>query len=199
LVALGLVHPDKVKRNSSAREGDLLILGKPLGVGVLSAALKKGVLSPAGYTAMLDSTTRLNTPGEALSGMDSVHALTDVTGFGLLGHLLEICKGSKLVAQVEWSKVPVLSLAQPLVEAGFVTGASDRNWASYDKLVQLPEGDSVNLRKLMTDPQTSGGLLVACAPEAATAVLDIFRAKGFAQAAVIGRLEAGSPGVKVSQ
>jgi selenide,water dikinase len=197
LVALGLVHPDRVKRNDRAKAGDVLILGKGLGVGIMSAAMKKEQLSAAAYQQMLESATKLNTPGVELGAMDTVHALTDVTGFGLLGHLLEICRGSGLTAEVEWAKVPVLSLARPLVEAGFVTGASDRNWASYDKFVQLPAGDSVNMRKLLTDPQTSGGLLVACAPEAAAAVLEVFRAQGFAQAAVIGRLDAGKPGVTI--
>src|SRR6476619_3010063 len=111
LVALGLVHPDKVKRNSSGRAGDVLILGKPLGIGILSAALKKGKLSAAGYAQMLDWTTRLNTPGEALGDMAAVHALTDVTGFGLAGHLLEICRGSRLAAEVDFSSIPMISEA----------------------------------------------------------------------------------------
>lgn len=197
LVVLGLVHPDKVKRNDRARAGDVLILGKGLGVGIMSAAMKKGELCDADYRQMLETTTQLNTPGLALADMDRVHALTDITGFGLLGHLLEICRGSGLVAEIEWSRVPVLSAARHLVEAGFVTGASERNWASYGAQVTLPPGDSTIQRKLLTDPQTSGGLLVTCAPEAAPAVLDIFRAQGFAHAAAIGRLAAGTPGVHV--
>lgn len=197
LVVLGLIHPDRVKRNDRAKAGDVLILGKGLGVGIMSAAMKKGELRAKSYQQMLETTTKLNTPGIALADMAGVHALTDVTGFGLLGHLLEICRGSKLAAEVEWARVPVLSSAQHLVEAGFVTGASDRNWASYGEDVTLPAGDSVIARKLLTDPQTSGGLLVTCAPDAAAAVLDVFRAQGFAQAAVIGRLEAGAPRVHV--
>ena len=197
LVVLGLVHPDKVKRNDCARAGDVLILGKGLGVGIMSAAMKKGELREDDYRQMLETTTQLNTPGIALADMDRVHALTDITGFGLLGHLLEICRGSGLAAEIEWSRVPVLSAARHLVEAGFVTGASERNWASYGAQVTLPPGDSTSQRKLLTDPQTSGGLLVACPPEAAAAVLDVFRAQGFAQAAVIGRLDAGAPRVTV--
>ena len=197
LVVLGLVHPDKVKRNDCARAGDVLILGKGLGVGIMSAAMKKGELREDDYRQMLETTTQLNTPGIALADMDRVHALTDITGFGLLGHLLEICRGSGLAAEIEWSRVPVLSAARHLVEAGFVTGASERNWASYGVQVTLPPGDSTSQRKLLTDPQTSGGLLVACPPEAAAAVLDVFRAQGFAQAAVIGRLDAGAPRVTV--
>ena len=143
----------------------MLVLGKPLGVGILSAALKKGKLSDAGYAAMIDSTTQLNTPGEALSEMPGVHALTDVTGFGLAGHLLEICRGSGLCAEVSFSALPVLEEALSWVKQGVATGASDRNWKGYGQDVALPAGTPEWQRKLITDPQTSGGLLVACAPE----------------------------------
>lgn len=197
LVALGLVHPDHVKRNDRAQAGDVLILGKGLGVGIMSAAMKKGELSAAAYAQMLATTTKLNTPGVALADMPAVHALTDVTGFGLVGHLLEISRGSGLAAEVDWASVPVLSQARPLVKQGYVTGASDRNWASYGTSVTLPAQDAEIARKLLTDPQTSGGLLVACSADAAGAVLDLFRAQGFAEAAVIGRLAAGAHGVHV--
>ncbi len=189
LVALGLVHPDKVKRNSSAKAGDKLILGKPLGIGVLSAALKKGKLSESGYRQMIEWTTKLNTPGEALADMPGVHALTDVTGFGLAGHLLEICRGSRLSAEVDFSAVPVIAEALDWVKQGVATGASERNWKGYGHEVQL-SGEEWQ-RKLLTDPQTSGGLLVACAPEVENSVLEVFRNKGFAEARVIGRLAAG--------
>jgi selenide, water dikinase len=189
LVALGLVHPDKVKRNSSAKAGDKLILGKPLGIGVLSAALKKGKLSESGYRQMIEWTTKLNTPGEALADMPGVHALTDVTGFGLAGHLLEICRGSRLSAEVNFSAVPVIAEALDWVKQGVATGASDRNWKGYGHEVQL-SGEEWK-RKLLSDPQTSGGLLVACAAEAEDSVLEIFRNKGFAEARVIGSLAAG--------
>lgn len=197
LVALGLVHPDKVKRNDRAQAGDVLILGKGLGVGIMSAAMKKGELRDKAYAQMLESATKLNTPGLALADMPQVHALTDVTGFGLLGHLLEICRGAGLAAEVQWSQVPILSAARHLLEAGFVTGASERNWNSYSHQVSMPAGDTTLQRRMLTDPQTSGGLLVACAADAAIAVLDIFKAQGFADAAVIGRLAAGIPTVKV--
>jgi selenide, water dikinase len=189
LVALGLVHPDKVKRNSSAKAGDKLILGKPLGIGILSAALKKGKLSESGYRQMIDWTTKLNTPGEALADMPGVHALTDVTGFGLAGHLLEICRGSRLSAQVDFSAVPVIPEALDWVKQGVATGASDRNWKGYGHEVQI-SGEEWK-RKLLSDPQTSGGLLVACAAEGESSVLEIFRKKGFAEARVIGSLGAG--------
>lgn len=197
LVALGLIHPDKVKRNDRAQADDVLILGKGLGVGIMSAAMKKGELGDAAYAQMIASTTKLNTPGVELADMPAVHALTDVTGFGLLGHLLEICRGSGLAAEVQWSKIPLLSEARHLLEAGFVTGASERNWNSYSHQINMPAGDTTLQRRMLTDPQTSGGLLVACAADAAPAVLDIFKAQGFADAAVIGRLTAGAPVVNV--
>ncbi|MGH8664044.1 MAG: selenide, water dikinase SelD [Burkholderiales bacterium] len=197
LVALGLVHPDRIKRNDRARAGDILILGKALGVGILSAALKKNELSAQGYAQMVETTTRLNTPGIALSEMDSVHALTDVTGFGLLGHLLEICKGSSVAAQLRMASIPVLSEAGQAAQAGHVTGASARNWSSVGTDVDLAQALPQWQRNLLTDPQTSGGLLVACSADSAAAVLGVFRRAGFAQAAVIGSLSAGSPRVAV--
>ena len=189
LVALGLVHPDKVKRNSSAKAGDKLILGKPLGIGILSAALKKGKLSESGYRQMIDWTTKLNTPGEALADMPGVHALTDVTGFGLAGHLLEICRGSRLSAEVNFSAVPVIPEALDWVKQGVATGASDRNWKGYGHEVQI-SGEEWK-RKLLSDPQTSGGLLVACAGDSVQQVLSEFEKRGFAEARVIGSLGAG--------
>jgi len=197
LAALGVVHPDRVKRNSSARAGDLLVLGKPLGVGILSAALKKGQLGAAGYAAMLAATTRLNTPGETLAAMDGVHAITDVTGFGLAGHLLEMLRGAGLAGEVRLDALPVIPEALEFVKQGVATGASDRNWNGYGREVQLPGGAPDWVRKLVTDPQTSGGLLVACAPEAERQVLAEFAQRGFADARTIGRLAAGAPRLSV--
>jgi selenide, water dikinase len=198
LVALGLVHPDKVKRNSGARAGDVLVLGKPLGVGILSAVLKKGRLSPEGYAEMLAATTKLNTAGVALSDLADVHALTDVTGFGLAGHLLEICRGSKLAATVKFDDVPLLPIAREWAAQGVATGASDRNWASYGNDVCLPAGFAEWKTNLLTDPQTSGGLLVTCAPDTVEAVIAEFRRDGFADASVIGHLAAGVPRMTVT-
>jgi len=196
LVALGLVHPDRVKRNSTAKAGDVLILGKPLGIGILSAALKKGKLSESGYRQMIEWTTKLNTPGESLAAMSAVHALTDVTGFGLAGHLLEICRGSRLSAEVDFSSIPVIAEALDWVKQGVATGASTRNWSGYGHDVEL--GGEDWKQKVLTDPQTSGGLLVACAPEARDSVLEVFRNKGFGEARVIGRLSAGPARIRVS-
>ncbi|GIK25097.1 MAG: selenide, water dikinase [Betaproteobacteria bacterium] len=197
LVALGLVHPQRVKRNSGARDGDLLVLGKPLGVGILSAALKKGLLTPDGYATMIRHTTKLNTPGARLAEMDGVHALTDVTGFGLAGHLLEICRGSQLTATVRFADLPLIPEAVGYVKEGISTGASTRNWNGYGQDVSLPDDGGEWQQKLITDPQTSGGLLVACTRDAAQAVLAELHGAGFGEAAVIGSLQAGPPRVGV--
>jgi selenide,water dikinase len=197
LAAVGIVHPDHVKRNDKAKAGDVLILGKPLGVGVLSAALKKGKLDDAGYRQMLEATTQLNRVGMRLAAMPRVHAMTDVTGFALLGHLLEICRGSRLGAELHFNDVPILSSALELAQQGYATGAADRNWKSYGAEVDLPQGFQEWQRKLLCDPQTSGGLLVACAPEAADEVLQAFHADGFAGACVIGKVGAGAVRVRV--
>jgi selenide,water dikinase len=188
LVALGLVHPRRVKRNADARPGDLLVLGKPLGVGVMSAALKKGELGDTGYAQMLATTTRLNTPGPELADLHGVHALTDVTGFGLAGHALEMARGAGCDLSLDWAAVPLLPGVHALAARGLVTGASGRNWAGYGAQVVLPEGLAAADRALLTDPQTSGGLLVACDAASLAAVLGIFRSSGFEQAAVVGRV-----------
>lgn len=186
LVALGLVHPKRVKRNADAKPGDLLVLGKPLGVGVMSAALKKGQLSDAGYAGMLATTTRLNTPGPDLAELPGVHAMTDVTGFGLAGHALEMARGAGCDIEVDWAAVPLLNSVRALAARGLVTGASGRNWAGYGAQVVLPEGFVAEDRALLTDPQTSGGLLVACTPAALDVVLAAFHRHGFHDAAVVG-------------
>ncbi|HEX9208476.1 MAG TPA: selenide, water dikinase SelD [Steroidobacteraceae bacterium] len=197
LAALGVVHPRRVKRNADARAGDALVLGKPLGVGIFSAALKKDGLAAADYRAMIETTTQLNVAGPELAQLPGVHAMTDVTGFGLLGHLLEVCRGSRLRAQVQVSRLPVLDNVVALAEAGFVTGASARNWASYGADVQLAAGLDEVRRALLCDPQTSGGLLVSCAAEAVPGVLETFARHGFGRAALIGSLAAGTPGIDV--
>ncbi|CAN5894496.1 selenide, water dikinase SelD [soil metagenome] len=188
LVVLGVVHPKRIKRNADARPGDRLVLGKPIGVGVLSAALKKEALSADGYARMIGATTRLNTPGPDLAAMDGVHALTDVTGFGLAGHALEIARGAKAGIAIEWARVPLLAGVRELALQGMVTGASGRNWAGYGAEVRLPEAFANVEQSLLSDPQTSGGLLVSCAPEAVADVLAVFRRHGFEEAAEIGEV-----------
>ena len=199
LVALGLVHPDRIMRNSSARSGDRLILAKRLGIGIYSAALKKQQLDDACYREMIDSTTQLNAPGAELPDIAGVHAVTDVTGFGLLGHLLEICRGSSLGARIDFARLPVFAGALALAEKGVGTGASVRNWASYGSDVELPAGTPAWHRTLLCDPQTSGGLLIACAPEAEGEVLALLHHRGFAHACGIGSLDAGPARVRVVQ
>ncbi len=191
LVALGLVHPSRVKRNADARPGDRLILGKPLGVGILSAALKKENLDAAGYARMIDLTTQLNTPGPELAALPGVHALTDVTGFGLAGHALELARGAACTVEIDWPSVPLLSGVRELALQGMVTGASGRNWAAYGKDVELPADFARVDQDLLSDPQTSGGLLVSCAPGAVDAVLAVFRRHGFLAATEIGQIAAG--------
>ena len=197
LVVMGLVHPSRVRRNADAKAGDVLVLGKPIGVGVLSAALKKNALDAAGYRQLIDTTTRLNTPGIALAEMSSVHAITDVTGFGLAGHVLEMARGAGLGMTIEWSKVPLLAGVAGMARDGFVTGASGRNWAGYGSEVELDPALPPVVRDLLCDPQTSGGLLVACDLAAAAEVIAVFRDQGFDAAAVIGSVQAGPAGLRV--
>jgi len=197
LVALGLVHPKHVKRNADAQPGDVLVLGKPIGVGVMSAALKKGQLGEVGYAQMIACTTKLNTPGPDLAALPGVHAMTDVTGFGLAGHGLEMARGARCEVQIDWSAVPQLPGVRSLAGQGFVTGASGRNWAGYGAEVVLPDGFAAEDRALLTDPQTSGGLLVACAPTALDAVMAVFHRHGFDGASVVGRVAAASGAPKL--
>jgi selenide, water dikinase len=202
LVVLGLAHPSRIKRNASAQAGDVLVLGKPLGVGILSAALKKEQLSAQGYAQMIATTTRLNTPGPELAAIDGVHAMTDVTGFGLAGHALEMARGSGLNVHIAWAQVPLLDGVRELAQQGHITGASARNWSGYGADVQLPASgfDAID-QALLSDPQTSGGLLVSCAPESVDAVMAVFERHGFAQAAVVGQVSPQTgerPGLIVS-
>lgn len=197
LVVIGLVDPSHLKRNTGAKPGDALILGKPLGVGVYGAALKKDQLTPEQYRVMIASTTQLNTPGLRLGGLEGVHALTDVTGFGLLGHLLEICRGSNAGATIDFARLPLHPQVLDFAHAGIQTGASARNWAGYGHDVSLGDRIDDAGRALLTDPQTSGGLLVACSEACADDVLAIFVAEGFEHAAIIGTVTAG-PRARVS-
>jgi selenide,water dikinase len=198
LVAIGQVDPRRIKRNVGARAGDVIVLGKPLGIGIYSAALKKQRLDTEAYTTLIANTTQLNTPGIALGRLEAVHALTDVTGFGLLGHLLEVCRGSGVGARINFDMLPLLPGALDLARAGMITGASHRNMASYGAEVSCEERIDAAMRALLSDPQTSGGLLVACASEAVGELMDIFRAERFARAAVIGEFIAGQARVHVA-
>lgn len=197
LVAIGLVNPQHLKRNSVALAGDKLILGKPIGIGTYAEALRKGLLTDSEYEAMLDSATQLNTPGPVLACLDGVHALTDIGGCGLLGHLLDLCKGSGLRARLEFSSVPLLPKLLELAQGGHVADLVERNWAAYGDAVSLAATAPPAARALLGEPQTSGGLLVSCAPNTVTEVLSIFLQQGFAHVSVIGGLAEGEPGVDV--
>ncbi len=196
LVAIGLVHPGRVLRNSLAQAGDALILTKGLGVGVYGAALKRGELSDVLYGEMIASTTRLNTLGADLPAIAGVHALTDVTGFGLLGHALEMTRPAGLGCELRFAALPLLPGVAGLAASGIKTGASGRNWASFQGEVTLGPGLPPWAGDLLCDPQTSGGLLIAAAPDAVRTVMECASARGFAHAAVIGAFAGGSNGLR---
>ena len=198
LVALGLVDPACVMRNSTAEAGDQLILTKRLGVGIYSAALKRQQLDEVSYREMLKSTTQLNAAGAELPDIAGVHAVTDVTGFGLLGHLLEMCRSASLRAEIEIEQVPVFPGAKALAESGIGTGAAKRNWASYGHEVEIPALVPDWQRSVLCDPQTSGGLLIACAETAVPAILDLFERNGFDHTSVVGAFTSGVPRVRVN-
>ncbi|HEX4410686.1 MAG TPA: selenide, water dikinase SelD [Xanthobacteraceae bacterium] len=197
LAVIGLCSPGDVRKNSGARPGDALILTKGIGVGVYSAAFKKQALSEAAYDEMIGSTTLLNRIGQTLGSDVDVHGMTDVTGFGLLGHGLELARGGGVRLQIAWDRIPLLQEAKTLAKSGYVTGASGRNWASYGDQAVLPSGLEDWQRALLTDPQTSGGLLVACAPERADALRASIEAAGYPRASIIGSVAAGAPAVEI--
>jgi selenide,water dikinase len=192
LAVIGVVHPDRIKRNCEAQNGDDIILGKALGVGILGAAVNKDELDPEGYRQMVETATKLNAVGAELAKLPAVHALTDVTGFGIIGHLLEICRGSDLAATIEWDALPILPAARDYAGRGYNTGAAGRNWESFGQDVTLPDDLPAWRRNLLTDPQTSGGLMLTCSPESTDAVVALFREHGFADACVIGRMQSGT-------
>ncbi len=198
LAVIGTCRPEHVRRNADVRPGDALILTKAIGVGIYSAAIKKGALPPDGYAEMIATTTLLNRIGAELAQDQNVHAITDVTGFGLLGHAMEMARGSRLTVKIHAGDVPLLGKAATLAQEGFVTGASHRNWASYGTCVTLPPDTPDWWRHLLTDPQTSGGLLVSCAPESAEAIASTIRSAGYPLARVIGHAEAGPAAVRVT-
>ncbi|MCG8542780.1 MAG: selenide, water dikinase SelD, partial [Alphaproteobacteria bacterium] len=191
------VHPDKIKRNADAKNRDVLILGKGLGVGILGAAMNKDELDPAGYEEMVQSTTKLNAVGTDLAEMDRINAVTDVTGFGLVGHLFEMCEGAGLAATLDWDKLPILPSALDYAKRGYNTGAANRNWESFGDYVAVPDGMEQWQRNMLMDPQTSGGLLVSCPPDLADTVVALFHEQGYGFAAVIGEMTKGVPHVTV--
>jgi selenide, water dikinase len=198
LAVIGTCRKQDIRRNADAQPGDVLILTKALGVGIYSAAFKKEALPPEAYAEMIGSTTQLNRIGAELARDTAVHAMTDVTGFGLLGHALEMARGAKLAFTVRADALQFFVEAERLAQQGFVTGASGRNWASYSDGVVLPEGFPGWRRDLLTDPQTSGGLLIACAPSRAEEILGMITAAGHPCARIIGHVESGDPAVRIA-
>ncbi|MGQ5523443.1 selenide, water dikinase SelD [Chitinimonas sp. PSY-7] len=198
LAVIGLVDPKQVKRNSDAKDGDRLILGKPLGIGILGTAMKKGLLDDAGYAALIATTTQLNQVGATLASLPGVHAMTDITGFGLLGHLLEVCRGSKLMATLNSQSLPMLEAAIHFAQQGIGPGAIERNLASFGDAVRFSTTVTDWQRRILADAQTSGGLLVSCAESEVEKVLQTFHQAGFGQAMDIGSLKAGPAEIIVS-
>jgi selenide,water dikinase len=198
LAAIGVVDPARILRNSTARVGDALILTKRLGIGIYSAALKRRELDDASYAEMIASTTQLHRVGAELPDIAAVHAVTDVTGFGLLGHALEMCRGAGLSLRIGFEGLPIFAGARRLAQSGIATGAAKRNWTSYGPEVSLAAGVPGWQRDLLCDPQTSGGLLIACAPDGADAVLKLVQARGFDHACEIGHFAAGPARINVS-
>lgn len=199
LAVIGTCRREQVRRNADARAGDALILTKPIGVGIYSAAIKREALPAEGYAAFIATTTRLNRIGAELARDDAVHAMTDVTGFGLLGHGLELARGAGLGLRIEANAVPLLPAAEALARDGFVTGASHRNWSAFGEAVDLPDDFPEWRRHLLTDPQTSGGLLVSCESGQAEAILGRIRTAGFAEAAIVGRMETGAARIRIAR
>ena len=198
LAVTGLIHPNKIKRNSDGQAGDVLILGKGLGVGILGAAMNKDELDPKGYKIMIESTTQLNSVGVELAALTEINALTDVTGFGLCGHVFELCKGVGLSAKLVWDQLPMLDTVLDYAQQGYNTGAAGRNWDSFADQIVVPDGMAQWQKNLLMDPQTSGGLLASCPPEAAEKVLKTFHDAGFDYACIIGELGEGEPKMTVT-
>ncbi len=199
LAVIGTCRKEDIRRNADARPGDALILTKALGVGIYSAAFKKDALSSEAYAEMVGSMTLINRIGAELAKEAAVHAVTDVTGFGLLGHSLEMARGAGLAVTIRTGDLPFFAEAERLAQQGFVTGASARNWASYGDSVGLPADFPQWRLDLLTDPQTSGGLLVACSPDRAEAILAAIVAAGHPRARIIGGVDAGRPAVAVME
>lgn len=199
LAVIGICDKKQIKVNASARAGDKLVLMKGIGVGVYSHAFKTGKLSDEAYKEMISSMTLLNKIGTELGNNHDVHALTDVTGFGILGHSLEMAQGSNVEIDIYYSKIPFLKEAQALAKDGCFTGASRRNWDSYGEYIVLPENYPDYKRFLLTDPQTSGGLLLSVAPDKADGIVAFGKSQGYPLSTIIGEVHAGSPRVVIKE
>ncbi|WP_410327851.1 selenide, water dikinase SelD [Marinobacter sp.] len=190
LAVTGQVAVDRIVRNDTAKAGDLLYLTKPLGVGILTSASKKGRVSAEDLAVAVKNMATLNKVGEAFAEVDGVHAMTDVTGFGLAGHLLEICRGSGLRATVNRGAIPVLPNLQPYIAADCIPGGTHRNAAAFGKAISgMTEADKL----LFCDPQTSGGLMVCVAEESRSEFEAVAREQGL-ELSPLGRLETTDSG-----
>ena len=187
LVVNGMVTIENLKRNDTAKEGDLLLLTKPIGVGILATAQKKELITEQDLTKLLNQLTTINKVGELLGKIEGVHAMTDVTGFGLLGHLHEMMEGSELQACISYEKIPILDEARTYIAQKAIPDATSRNWNAYSKEVKFETGVNVmEAFQLLPDPQTNGGLLIAVAPDAVQEVQTILKEAGIELVEPIG-------------
>ncbi len=176
LAVTGRVDIPKLKRNDTAKKGCLLYLTKPLGVGILTTAQKQGKLKDEHAHIAPEIMSQLNSIGQELANMEGIEAMTDVTGFSLIGHLSEMCEGSGLSAEIEFDHLPKIDVVDEYIEQNCIPGGTHRNWASYGESVELKSQD---YKTLVCDPQTSGGLLLAVDPEKAPEVEALLESKGF--------------------
>ena len=193
LVVNGLVEIENLKRNDTAQEGDVLILTKPLGVGILATSQKRGLLSEPDLAMLVKQLTTINKAGAALGKIKGVHAMTDVTGFGLAGHLTEMMEGSKLTAKLSYSKIPIIPAVKHYIEQKAIPGATARNWNATNQGIFL--ATNINEKEaslILPDPQTNGGLLIAVAPSSLEQVQNILKAEGIEFTEPIGVCEAAS-------
>jgi len=193
LVVNGIVDIKNLKRNDTAKAGDILIITKPLGVGIMATAQKRGLLSAADLTMLVKQLTTINKAGEALGKIEGVHAMTDVTGFGLAGHLTEMMEGSKLTAKISYSKIPIIPTVRNYIAQKTIPGATARNWNATSDGILLDESiDEKEASLLLPDPQTNGGLLIAVDPSALIEVQEILNNAGIEYTQPIGVCEAAS-------
>ena len=193
LVVNGIVPIENLKRNDTAKEGDLLIITKPLGVGILATSQKRGLLTEPDLALLVKQLTTINKAGEALGKIKGVHAMTDVTGFGLAGHLTEMMEGSKLTAKLSYAKIPMISVVRDYIAQKAIPGATARNWNACCEGIALDASiDEKEASLILPDPQTNGGLLIAVAPSAVSEVQAVLAAAGIEYTEPIGVCEAAS-------
>ncbi|RYG53195.1 MAG: selenide, water dikinase SelD [Chitinophagaceae bacterium] len=185
----GRVVLNNLKKNNTANAGDLIYITKPIGSGILATAQKRGAISNAHLSALISQLTTLNTVGEALGKIDGVTAMTDVTGFGLLGHLIEMAEGAGLSAHIHYSKVPVMDGAKEYLQQKTVPDATYRNWNSYSAKTTFEKGvDVMEAFSLLPDPQTNGGIMFTCSPDSRPLVEETLKDHNIVYATTLGRM-----------